>query len=74
MNKLSLHHITDIDITREVFEPSENHGGFTVVNITAEDKNGTRTRLTCFVEPDCNPLDDMVIETNFVKTSCKDVA
>ena len=74
MNKLSIHHITDIDITREVFEPTENHGEFTVVNITAEDKNGTRTRLTCFVERGCNPLDDMVIETNFVKTSCKDVA
>ena len=69
MNKLSLHHITDIDITREVFKPSDNHDGFTVVNITAEDKTGTRTRLTCFVEPDCNPLDDMVIETNFIETA-----
>ena len=69
MNKLSIHHITDIDITREVFEPSENQGGFTVVNITAKDKNGTRTRLTCFVEPNCNPLDDMVIETNFINTA-----
>ena len=69
MNKLSLHHITDIDITREVFKPSDNHDGFTVVNITAEDKNGTRTRLTCFVEPDCNPLNDMVIETNFIETA-----
>ena len=67
MNKLSIHHITDITITREVFEPSENHGGFTVMNITAEDKKGTRTRLTCFVEPDCEPLEDMVIETNYIK-------
>ncbi len=66
MNKLSIHHITDITITREVFEPSENHGGFTIMNITAEDKNGTRTRLTCFVEPDCEPLNDMVIETNYI--------
>ena len=66
MNKLSIHHITDITITREVFEPSENHGEFTVVNITAEDKSGTRTRLSCFVEPDFNPLDDMVIETSLV--------
>ena len=64
MNKLSIHHVTDITITREVFEPSENHGDFTVVNVTAEDKNGTRTRFTCFVEPDCEPLGDMVIETN----------
>ena len=69
MNKLSIHHVTDIDITREVFEPTENQGGFTVVNITAKDKNGTRTRLTCFVEPNCNPLDDMVIETNFINTA-----
>ena len=69
MNKLSIHHVTDIDITREVFEPTENHGEFTVVNITAEDKNGTRTRLTCFVERGCNPLDDMVIETNFIETA-----
>ena len=74
MNKLSIHHVTDIFITREVFDSSENHDGFTVVNITAEDKNGTRTRLTCFVERDCEPLADMVIETNFVETSCKDVA
>ena len=69
MNKLSIHHITDITITREVFEPSENHGGFTIMNITAEDKNGTRTRLTCFVEPDCEPLHDMVIETNYINTA-----
>ena len=69
MNKVSIHHVTDIDITREVFEPTENQGGFTVVNITAKDKNGTRTRLTCFVEPNCNPLDDMVIETNFINTA-----
>ena len=69
MNKLSIHHITDITITREVFEPSENHGGFTIMNITAKDKNGTRTRLTCFVEPDCEPLNDMVIETNYIKTA-----
>ena len=69
MNKLSIHHITDITITREVFEPSENHGEFTVVNITAEDKNGTRTRLTCFVEPNCEPLGDMVIETNRINTA-----
>jgi hypothetical protein len=69
MNKLSIHHITDITITREVFEESENHDGFTVVNITAEDKNGTRTRLTCFVERGCEPLEDMVIETNYIKTA-----
>ena len=68
MNKLSIHHVTNITITREVFEPSEDHGGFTVMNITAKDKNGTRTRLTCFVEPDCNPLDDMVIETNYIES------
>ena len=69
MNKLSIHHITDITITRDVFRPTENHGEFTVVNITAEDKNGTRTRLTCFVERDCEPLADMVIETNFIETA-----
>ena len=67
MNKLSIHHVTDITITREVFDSTENHDEFTVVNITAEDKNGTRTRLTCFVERDCEPLADMVIETNYIK-------
>ena len=68
MNKLSIHHVRDITISREVFQESENHGGFTVVNVTAEDRNGTRTRLCCFVEPDCNPLDDMIIETNYIET------
>mgnify|MGYP001193330595 CR=1 FL=1 len=67
MNKLSIHHVTDITISREVFDSSANHDGFTVVNITAEDKTGTRTRLTCFVERGCEPLDDMVIETNHIK-------
>ena len=75
MNKLSIHHVTDITISREVFEESENHGGFTVVNVTAEDRNGTRTRLTCFVERGCEPLADMVIETNYIKyPSCQEVA
>lgn len=69
MNKLSIHHVTDITISREVFEESDNHGGFTVMNVTVEDRNGTRIRLACFVDPDCNPLDDMVIETNYIKTA-----
>ena len=48
MNKLSLHNITDIAISREVFERS---GGtdFTVINITATDMSGTKTQLACFV-------------------------
>ena len=45
MNKLSIHHVTDITISREVFDSSANHDGFTVVNITAEDKTGTRVNF-----------------------------
>ena len=48
MNKLSIHNITDIAISREVFERG---GGtdFTVINITATDMSGTKTQLACFV-------------------------
>ena len=73
MNKLSIHGITEITIEREVIKkiPNEqadlymNPDEFTVINVTAKDRKGTRTRLTCFVEPDFNPLDDMVIATKF---------
>ncbi len=51
MNKLSIHNITAITIEKVGYEPTDNHDSFTVVNITAEDKFGARTRLTCFMEP-----------------------
>ncbi len=52
MNKLSLHNITDITLSREVFERGSGTD-FTVINITATDVNGTKTQLACFVEPGC---------------------
>ena len=48
MNKLSLHNITDIALSREVFE-RESGTDFTVINITATDMSGTKTQLACFV-------------------------
>jgi len=48
MNKLSIHNITDIAISREVFERGSGTD-FTVINITATDMNGTKTQLACFV-------------------------
>ena len=55
MNKLSIHGITEITISKEVFENDELYdfggAGFTVVNVTAIDDTGRSTRLTCFVEP-----------------------
>jgi len=55
MNKLSIHGITEITIEREIIPRDAsymNPNEFTVINVTARDKNGTRTRLTCFVEPE----------------------
>ena len=51
MNKLSLHNIIDIAIEKQHHEAGLHTDEFTVVSITVEDKNGTRTRLACFVEP-----------------------
>ena len=55
MNKLSIHGITEITLSKEVFENDELYdfggAGFTVVNVTAIDDTGRSTRLTCFVEP-----------------------
>ena len=48
MNKLSIHNITDIAISREVFERGSGTD-FTVINITATDMSGTKTQLACFV-------------------------
>ena len=79
MNQLSIHGITEITIQREIipFDASRmNPNEFTVINVTAKDKNGARTRLSCFVEPDFNPLDDMVLATNRVDLGdvpCADV-
>ena len=51
MNKLSLHNITDIAISREVFERGSGMDStdFTVIHVTATDMNGTKTQLACFV-------------------------
>ena len=49
MNKLSIHNITDIAISREVFERGSGDE-FTVINITATDISGTKTQLTCFMD------------------------
>ena len=66
MNKLSLHNITDITLSREVFERGSGTD-FTVINITATDVNGTKTFLTCFVEPEYT-IDpgDIDLATNYI--------
>ena len=51
MNKLSLHNITDIALSREVFERGSGVE-FTVINITATDMSGAKTQLSCFVGSD----------------------
>ena len=48
MNKLSLHNITNIALSRQIFERGDGTD-FTVINITATDMNGTQTELACFV-------------------------
>ena len=79
MNELFIHGITEITIERQIvpFDASRmNPNEFTVINVTAKDKNGARTRLSCFVEPNFEPLDDMVIATNRVDLGdvpCADV-
>ena len=50
MNKLSIHNITGITLSREIFERG-NGTDFTVINITATDDTGRSTQLTCFMEP-----------------------
>ena len=51
MNKLSIHNITGITVEKTMYEPTDLHGEFTVVYITATDNNGTNTCLACFMEP-----------------------
>ena len=67
MNKLSLHNITDIALSREVFERN-NGTDFTVINITATDDTGRSTRLTCFVEPGytLEPCGTIDLATNYI--------
>ena len=67
MNKLSIHNITDIALSREIFERN-NGTDFTVINITATDRNGTKTRLACFVEPEytLEPCDNIDLATNYI--------
>jgi hypothetical protein len=67
MNKLSLHNITDITLSREVFERGSGID-FTVINITATDKNGTKTQLSCFVEPEytLEPCDNIDLATRYI--------
>ena len=48
MNQLKIHNITDITISREVFERG-SRTDFTVINITATDMSGTKTEIACFV-------------------------
>ena len=67
MNKLSIHNITGITISREIFERGSGPD-FTVINITATDDTGRSTCLTCFVEPGytlapCGPID---LATNYI--------
>ena len=50
MNKLSIHNITGITISREIIERGSGTA-VTVINITATDDTGRSTCLTCFVEP-----------------------
>ena len=67
MNKLSLHNITDIALSREIFERN-NGTDFTVINITATDDTGRSTCLTCFVEPGytLEPCGTIDLATNYI--------
>tara|TARA_R100001163_G_scaffold53241_1_gene40609 strand:- start:390 stop:671 length:282 start_codon:yes stop_codon:yes gene_type:complete len=66
MNKLSIHGITEITIEREIIPRDAsymNPNEFTVIHVTAKDRNGTRTRLTCFVEPEYTIEPDTIFRT-----------
>jgi len=67
MNKLSIHNITDITLSREVFERG-SATQFTVINITATDMNGTKTQLACFMEPEytLEPCDNIDLPTRWI--------
>ena len=67
MNKLSIHNITGITISREIFERGSGTD-FTVINITATDDTGRSTRLTCFVEPGytLEPCGTIDLATNYI--------
>ena len=54
MNKLSMCNITDIAVQKRVFEPNEQHGEFTIIDINATDENGTTTYFALHVKPDYN--------------------
>jgi hypothetical protein len=67
MNKLSLHNITDIALSREIFERGSGTE-FTVINITATDMNGTKTQMACFMtsEYTLEPCDNIDIATRYI--------
>ena len=67
MNKLSIHNITDIALSRQIFERGDGTD-FTVINILATDINGTQTELACFVtsEYTLEPCDDIDIATRYI--------
>ena len=67
MNKLSIHNITGITISREIFERGSGTD-FTVINITATDDTGRSTCLTCFVEPGypLEPCGTIDLATNYI--------
>ena len=67
MNKLSIHNITGITLSREIFERGSGTE-FTVINITATDDTGRSTRLTCFVEPGytLEPCGTIDLATNYI--------
>ena len=67
MNKLSIHNITGITISREIFERGSGTD-FTVINITATAATGRSTCLTCFVEPGytLEPCGTIDLATNYI--------
>ena len=67
MNKLSIHNITGITLSREIFERGSGTD-FTVINITATDDTGRSTCLTCFVEPGytLEPCGTIDLATNYI--------
>ena len=67
MNKLSIHNITGITISREIFERGSGTD-FTVINITAPDDTGRSTCLPCVVEPGytLEPCGTIDLATNYI--------
>ena len=66
MNQLPIHGVTEITIEREIIARDDsymNPDDFTVINVTARDSKGTRTKLTCFVEPEYTIEPDTIFRT-----------